>query len=83
MPTGLHQVCFPNGLRGTLFGEPVRCSADDCMLTTQPLRRGPRKKTVQEHHDRLHDLSDFTSGPEAAEHAGGRSRWGRGRTAQC
>lgn len=29
---GLHRVCFPHGLRGTLFGEPVRCSSDECML---------------------------------------------------
>jgi len=30
-PEGLHRVCFPHGLRGTLFGEPVRCSSDECM----------------------------------------------------
>lgn len=30
-PEGLHRVCFPHGLRGTLFGEPVHCSSDDCM----------------------------------------------------
>ena len=35
--TGLHQVCFPNGFRGTLFGEPVRCSSDDCMLQAEQL----------------------------------------------